>query len=171
MSDRFITISLAAVFTILVGFIIGVEQLIRHVMYGLHMDAENIAQGQWLDVELASQALEYSDQNLQTTVQIVLSDQRPAIESLIKRRADNTARVSALLARKDSTPYTPTGVHDYMHMKAMVTDDLVTTGSYNFSANAERNAENQITLNGADVVGAYVEYLTTVIAAYGGPSQ
>jgi phosphatidylserine/phosphatidylglycerophosphate/cardiolipin synthase-like enzyme len=74
--------------------------------------------------------------------------------------------VSALLARKDSTPYTPTGTHDFMHLKVLLSDDVITTGSYNFSANAERNAENQITLNAPDVVAAYADYLSAVIVAY-----
>jgi phosphatidylserine/phosphatidylglycerophosphate/cardiolipin synthase-like enzyme len=77
--------------------------------------------------------------------------------------------VSAHLARKTSTPYQSNGTHDFMHLKVLVSDDLVTTGSYNFSANAERNAENQITLTSADTVAAYVDYLSGVVAAYSGP--
>src|SRR5689334_11972326 len=40
------------------------------------------------------------------------------------------------LAGKQSTPWTPTSVHDFMHNKIMVVDDTVITGSYNFSRNA-----------------------------------
>jgi phosphatidylserine/phosphatidylglycerophosphate/cardiolipin synthase-like enzyme len=75
--------------------------------------------------------------------------------------------VSARLARKDSAPYTSTGTHDFMHLKVLLSDDVITTGSYNFSANAERNAENQITLNAADTVAAYTDYLSSVVATYG----
>jgi phosphatidylserine/phosphatidylglycerophosphate/cardiolipin synthase-like enzyme len=75
--------------------------------------------------------------------------------------------VSPLLARKDSIPYSPTSIHNFMHLKVLLSDDLVTTGSYNFSGNAERNAENQITLNAPDTVAAYADYLAGVIAAYG----
>jgi phosphatidylserine/phosphatidylglycerophosphate/cardiolipin synthase-like enzyme len=53
-----------------------------------------------------------------------------------------------------------------MHLKVLLSDDVITTGSYNFSANAERNAENQITLNAPDVVAAYADYLSAVIVAY-----
>jgi phosphatidylserine/phosphatidylglycerophosphate/cardiolipin synthase-like enzyme len=80
----------------------------------------------------------------------------------------NWERVSALLSDKQSAPYTPDGPHDFMHLKVLVADDTVVTGSYNFSANAERNAENQIHLDDPDTVAAYVAYLDTVIATYAG---
>lgn len=41
-----------------------------------------------------------------------------------------------------------------------------TTGSYNFSANAERNAENQAHLDDPATVAAFAGHLETVIAAY-----
>jgi phosphatidylserine/phosphatidylglycerophosphate/cardiolipin synthase-like enzyme len=75
-------------------------------------------------------------------------------------------KVSALLVHKQSTPYTPTSVHDFMHLKVLIADDDVTTGSYNFSANAEHNAENQIHLTDPDTVTAYVDFLSTVIDTY-----
>lgn len=77
-------------------------------------------------------------------------------------------KVSAVLAHKQSAPYTPDGPHDFMHLKVLVADDTVVTGSYNFSANAERNAENQIHLDDPGTVAAYVEFLDTVIATYTG---
>jgi phosphatidylserine/phosphatidylglycerophosphate/cardiolipin synthase-like enzyme len=80
----------------------------------------------------------------------------------------NWERVSALLSDKQSAPYTPDGPHDFMHLKVLVADDTVVTGSYNFSANAEHNAENQIHLDDPVTVAAYVAYLDTVIATYAG---
>ena len=43
---------------------------------------------------------------------------------------------------------------------------MLTTGSYNFSQNAERNAENQIHLTDPTTVNLYHDYLTTIINAY-----
>jgi phosphatidylserine/phosphatidylglycerophosphate/cardiolipin synthase-like enzyme len=77
--------------------------------------------------------------------------------------------VAAHLVRKNSTPYTPTSVHDFMHLKVLITDDTLTTGSYNFSGNAERNAENQIHLDDPDTVAAYADYLATVVSTYSSP--
>ncbi len=75
-------------------------------------------------------------------------------------------KVSQHLVAKHSAPYTKNGPHDFMHLKVMVSDGVLTTGSYNFSTNAERNAENQIHLTDPATVNVYVDYLTTVINAY-----
>jgi phosphatidylserine/phosphatidylglycerophosphate/cardiolipin synthase-like enzyme len=88
------------------------------------------------------------------------------------KRSGNTAvladwhAVASSLARKSSAPYTPDGPHDFMHLKVLLADDIVTTGSYNFSANAERNAENQVHLDDAATVAAYAEYLAAVTRTY-----
>jgi phosphatidylserine/phosphatidylglycerophosphate/cardiolipin synthase-like enzyme len=74
--------------------------------------------------------------------------------------------VAGHLAHKQSVPYSPTSVHNFMHLKVLITDDTVTTGSYNFSANAERNAENQLHLTDPDTVAAYTDFLKTVIQTY-----
>ena len=95
----------------------------------------------------------------------------PIVEQWQKRPTDAIVlgdwhTVSGYLRRKQSTPYTPTSRHDFMHLKVLVADDTVVTGSYNFSANAERNAENQIFLNDAKTVNGYVKYLNAVMHAY-----
>jgi phosphatidylserine/phosphatidylglycerophosphate/cardiolipin synthase-like enzyme len=43
---------------------------------------------------------------------------------------------------KRSTPYAPGAVHDYMHAKVTVADDVVFLGSFNLSRSGEENAEN-----------------------------
>jgi phosphatidylserine/phosphatidylglycerophosphate/cardiolipin synthase-like enzyme len=43
---------------------------------------------------------------------------------------------------KVSTPYAPGAVHDYMHAKVTVADDVVFAGSFNLSRSGETNAEN-----------------------------
>ena len=50
--------------------------------------------------------------------------------------------VSPALSGKRSTPYGPGTVHDYMHAKVTVADDLVFVGSFNLSHSGELNAEN-----------------------------
>ena len=72
------------------------------------------------------------------------------------------------LVGKNSTPYSPTSKHDFMHIKALVVDDLVITGSYNFSHSAELNAENILFLESAAVAGAYSQYVDHLIAKYRG---
>ncbi len=102
MSNRFITTGLVAVFAALVGFVIGVGQLSRQVMNRLHADAQSVAEGQWVDVEVASHALEYSDRNILITMQIVLTADRSGIDSLLTGQTYYDSKISALLTRLQS---------------------------------------------------------------------
>jgi len=53
-----------------------------------------------------------------------------------------TALTRAPFSGKRSTPYGPGTVHDYMHAKVTVADDVVFVGSFNLSHSGELNAEN-----------------------------
>ena len=83
----------------------------------------------------------------------------PALEDIIAR---------AKLAGKNSTPYSPTGRHDFMHNKILVIDDTVITGSYNFSRSAQFNAENILFLESAALAEIYSAYIDRVVAKYRG---
>src|SRR2546421_1824138 len=71
------------------------------------------------------------------------------------------------LVGKNSTPYTPTGRHDFMHNKVLVIDDTVITGSYNFSRSAQFNAENILFLESEPLAEAYSVYIDHLKAKYG----
>ncbi len=61
---------------------------------------------------------------------------------------------------KRSTPYAPGSVHDYMHAKVTVADDVTFVGSFNLSHSGELNAENVLEIaDGAisDRVAAFVD--------------
>jgi phosphatidylserine/phosphatidylglycerophosphate/cardiolipin synthase-like enzyme len=63
---------------------------------------------------------------------------------------------------KRSTPYAPDAVHDYMHAKVLVCDDVVFVGSYNLSHSGEQNAENVLEIHDAalaDRLAAYVDQI------------
>ena len=49
---------------------------------------------------------------------------------------------AAPFSGKHSTPYAPDSVHDFMHAKVTVADDIVFVGSFNLSHSGEMNAEN-----------------------------
>src|SRR5438309_4851127 len=72
----------------------------------------------------------------------------------------------AKLAGKNSTPYTPTSTHDFMHNKVLVIDDTVITGSYNFSRSAEFNAENILFIESAPLAETYSTYIDHLIQKY-----
>jgi len=81
----------------------------------------------------------------------------PALQEIIAR---------AKLIGKNSTPYTPTSPHDFMHNKVLVIDDTVITGSYNFSRSAEFNAENILFIESAPVAETYSTYIDHLIRKY-----
>jgi phosphatidylserine/phosphatidylglycerophosphate/cardiolipin synthase-like enzyme len=71
------------------------------------------------------------------------------------------------LVGKNSTPYSPTSTHDYMHNKVLVIDDTVITGSYNFSRSAQFNAENILFIESAPLAEAYSAYIDHLKQKYG----
>ncbi len=81
----------------------------------------------------------------------------PALQDVIAR---------AKLAGKDSTPYTPTGRHDFMHNKILVVDDTVITGSYNFSRSAQYNAENILFIESPALAQTYSDYIDHLLPKY-----
>ncbi len=81
----------------------------------------------------------------------------PALQDVIAR---------AKLDGKDSTPYTPTGRHDFMHNKILVVDDTVITGSYNFSRSAQYNAENILFIESTALAQQYSDYIDHVMQKY-----
>jgi phosphatidylserine/phosphatidylglycerophosphate/cardiolipin synthase-like enzyme len=83
----------------------------------------------------------------------------PAVQQIIAR---------AGLVGKNSTPYTPTSQHDFMHNKVLVIDDTVITGSYNFSRSAQFNAENILFLESAALAARYSVYIDHLLQKYGG---
>jgi len=72
----------------------------------------------------------------------------------------------AALIGKDSTPYTPTSRHNFMHNKVLVIDDTVITGSYNFSRSAQFNAENILFIESARLADSYSTYIDHLLQKY-----
>ncbi len=57
--------------------------------------------------------------------------------------------------------------NDFMHNKVMIIDDnVVVTGSYNFSENAEANDENLLIFESAAVAKAFTQYFDALFAQY-----
>ena len=72
----------------------------------------------------------------------------------------------ARLVGKNSTPYSPTGRHDFMHNKILVIDNTVITGSYNFSRSAQFNAENILMIESARLAEMYSAYIDHLMQKY-----
>jgi diguanylate cyclase (GGDEF)-like protein len=99
VSDRFTGAALIFAFLLLTGIVVVVGHLGLGGMERLHADAQNIADTQWQDVQLAIEALDYSNQNSRIVMQVVLTGDRSEIDPLLVRRAENDQRISALIAR------------------------------------------------------------------------
>jgi phosphatidylserine/phosphatidylglycerophosphate/cardiolipin synthase-like enzyme len=67
---------------------------------------------------------------------------------------------------KASTPWTPRSVHDFMHAKATVADDVVFIGSFNLSRSGEQNAENVLEIADAGPAEQLAAYVDGVRARY-----
>jgi phosphatidylserine/phosphatidylglycerophosphate/cardiolipin synthase-like enzyme len=67
---------------------------------------------------------------------------------------------------KISTPYGQGDVHDYMHAKVVVADDLVFTGSYNLSHSGEVNAENVLEIRDAELANRLAAFVDEIRARY-----
>ncbi len=75
------------------------------------------------------------------------------------------------LIGKNSTPYRPDTIHDFMHAKVLVVDDTVITGSYNFSRSAEFNAENLLILENSALADRYSAFVDHLMAKYAAANQ
>jgi phosphatidylserine/phosphatidylglycerophosphate/cardiolipin synthase-like enzyme len=69
-------------------------------------------------------------------------------------------------AGKPSTPYAPGAVHDYMHAKVTVCDDVVFAGSFNLSRSGEMNAENVLEIHSAEHADAMAAFIDEVRGRY-----
>ncbi len=67
---------------------------------------------------------------------------------------------------KSSTPWTPTSVHDFMHAKVVVADDVAFVGSFNLSRSGERNAENVLEVREAGFAERLASFVDDVRARY-----
>lgn len=74
-------------------------------------------------------------------------------------------------AGKHSTPYTPDSIHDFMHAKTSVIDDVVFIGSYNLSRSGEMNAENVLEIEDAALAGRIASWIDELHARYSAPSK
>jgi phosphatidylserine/phosphatidylglycerophosphate/cardiolipin synthase-like enzyme len=67
---------------------------------------------------------------------------------------------------KHSIKYADNMPHNFMHDKVAVADDVVVTGSFNFSNNAMKNAENILVIRSKELADQYVEYIKGLLKRY-----
>jgi phosphatidylserine/phosphatidylglycerophosphate/cardiolipin synthase-like enzyme len=75
-------------------------------------------------------------------------------------------RALTVFTGKDSTPYAPGSVHDFMHAKVTVADDTVFVGSFNLSRSGETNAENVLEIADAALADRMAGWIDEVRARF-----
>jgi phosphatidylserine/phosphatidylglycerophosphate/cardiolipin synthase-like enzyme len=73
---------------------------------------------------------------------------------------------SGRFAGKRSTPWGPGTIHDYMHAKMTVADDVVFLGSFNLSHSGEQNAENVLEIHDPALAERLAGFVDGVRARY-----
>jgi len=74
--------------------------------------------------------------------------------------------LQAPFSGKRSTPYDDTSIHDFMHAKVTVADNVLFTGSFNLSRRGEKNAENVLEIHDADLAERLATFVDEVRARY-----
>ncbi len=81
----------------------------------------------------------------------------PLLETILAR---------APFSGKNSTPWAPGRLHDYMHAKMTVADDAVFCGSFNLSRSGERNAEDMLEIHDPSLANDMAAFVDGVRARY-----
>jgi phosphatidylserine/phosphatidylglycerophosphate/cardiolipin synthase-like enzyme len=99
---------------------------------------------------------------------------QPSRPSKAKRDAFTSAQKLELweqlkphLVGKHSIKYSDDAPHNFMHDKVAVADDTVVTGSFNFSNDAMKNAENILVIRNPAIADQYVKYIEGLLQRYG----
>ncbi len=74
--------------------------------------------------------------------------------------------MAGAFAGKESTPYGNGTVHDFMHAKVCICDDIVFVGSFNLSRSGEKNAENVLEIEDAAIADRLAAFVDGVRAKY-----
>ena len=73
---------------------------------------------------------------------------------------------AARFSGKPSTHWSPDTVHDFMHAKIVVADDVAFVGSFNLSHSGEHNAENVLELRDAGLADRLAAFVDEIRARY-----
>ena len=101
-----------------------------------------------------------------TQVRQVIDQWRQNGNAAWKEPLLRTALMGAPFSGKHSTPYAPGSVHDFMHAKVTVADDVAFIGSFNLSHSGERNAENVLEIADKGLADRLAAFVDEVRARY-----
>ena len=97
--DRPIALKLGAAFGILVAMLIGVGILGLDRMDQINANLGDVLGRRWAKLQLAREALMYSNRNSRITMEMFLVNDKRLIDPLLARRAENTEKISGLVEK------------------------------------------------------------------------
>jgi phosphatidylserine/phosphatidylglycerophosphate/cardiolipin synthase-like enzyme len=110
-----------------------------------------------VDVAGCVDATQLADVHQQWMAMKVSAWKIPLLETILER---------APFSGKNSTPWAPGSLHDFMHAKVTVADDVVFCGSFNLSRSGERNAEDMLEIHDASLAEELAAFVDGVRARY-----
>ncbi len=97
-----VVVRLGLAFSLLVALLIGVGDLGLRRTDQINAELQDILGRQWTKVRLSREAVTYSNRNSRITMQVFLLEDREQINSLLAARAENSKRISTLVAELES---------------------------------------------------------------------
>jgi phosphatidylserine/phosphatidylglycerophosphate/cardiolipin synthase-like enzyme len=116
-----------------------------------------VAAEERVDVAGCVDATQVAHVDLQWAAMQVSAWKIPLLRTILER---------APFSGKNSTPWAPGSLHDFMHAKVTVADDVVFCGSFNLSRSGERNAEDMLEIHDAGLAEELAGYVDSVRACY-----
>ena len=101
-----------------------------------------------------------------TQIAEVIQQWRGKVQVGWKEQALRSLIQHAPWSGKQTTPWTPNSVHDYMHAKIVVADDAVFFGSFNLSRSGERNAENTLEIEDRELAEQLATFIDDIRGRY-----
>jgi hypothetical protein len=101
-SARHVVVRLGVTFGVLIAMLFGTGYLAAHWMQrtkaGLQADIKEAL----LKLQLSQEALRYSSENSRITMQLFLVHQKEVLDQLVRRRGENSGRISAIILELES---------------------------------------------------------------------
>jgi len=107
LTSRQIGLRLGIAFGLLVAILIGIGCLGLMRMDQINAKREEMLGRRWTKQQLARQALAYSTRNSRITMEIFLLQDKRVIDPLLKSRAENTQKISELVAKLETQGDSP----------------------------------------------------------------
>ncbi len=102
MKSKYVGMRLGLAFVILIALLIGTAYLGFSRMKRINADLNAVVGTQWTAVQLSREAIAYSNRSGRVTMEIFLLEDKKAIDSRLKIRAENSQVITELIAKLEA---------------------------------------------------------------------